>query len=111
MNSIIASESIIAKRANEESFELKIEIGTPYQVGTDPEEWACPVAVRPLYENLHDAHGGNSFQSLCLAASLTLDLLQGFLEKGGSLTYSTGDDFPLEAYSFGAATKMSGGAA
>jgi len=111
MNSVIAKESLIAKRANEDPFELKIEIGTPYQIGSDPEEWACPVGLSPLYQNLHDAHGGNSFQSLCLAASLALDLLHGFIEKGGSLRFPNGDNFPLEAYSFGAGTRGSGGAA
>ena len=111
MNSVIATESLIAKRVDEDPFELKIEIGTPYKVGSDPEEWACPVALRPLYQRLHDAHGRNSFQSLCLAASLVLDLLQGFIERGGSLTFPNGDSFPLEAYSFGAGTKRSGGAA
>jgi|SRR5580765_7243247 hypothetical protein len=111
MNSVIAMESLIATRAGEDPFELKIEIGTPYKVGSDPEEWACPLALSPLYQKLHDAHGGNSFQSLCLAASLALDLLHGFLEKGGSLTFPNGDTFPFEAYSFGAATKRPAGAA
>jgi hypothetical protein len=108
MNSVIATESIIAARANEKPFQLRIEIGTPHKIDDEPEEWACSVALSPLYQNLHAAHGGSSFQSVCLAASLVLDLLHSFKEKGGSLTYSTGESFPLAAYSFGAATKTSG---
>lgn len=105
MNTVIASLKIFGQLPGEEPFEIHLQIGTPYQVGTDPEEWACPAALTPLFSRLHDAHGGGSFQSLCLASSLVLDLLQGFKEKGGSLFYSPGQDFPLEAYSFGIATR------
>ncbi len=101
MEKVIAQSSFLGQRPGEDRFEITVEIGTPYQCGEDPEEWACPVAVRPLYKRLHDAHGGDSFQSLCLAISLAQDLLQGFREKGGLLTYETGETFPLEAYSFG----------
>jgi hypothetical protein len=85
MNSLIAHSTIFGQRQGEERFEIIVEIGTPYLCGDDPEEWACPVAVRPLYKRLHDAHGGDSLQSLCLAIALAQDLLQGFREKGGSL--------------------------
>jgi hypothetical protein len=105
MNKMIAQTSIFGQRPGEERFEIKVEIGPPYQCSDDPEEWACPVAVRPLYNRLHDAHGGDSFQSLCLAISLAQDLLQDFKEKDGLLTYETGDLFPLESYSFGAEKK------
>ncbi|MGD9008125.1 MAG: hypothetical protein PVG41_09395 [Desulfobacteraceae bacterium] len=103
MNDIIAFTSVFGQRPGEESFEIKIEIGTPYRCGDDPEEWACPVAVRPLHKNLRDAHGSDSFQSLCLAISLAQNLLQDFREKGGSLTHENGELFPLESYSFGIA--------
>ena len=105
MNSSIASEKIWGRRSDEDPFEIFIEIGTPYKVGDDPEEWACPVALSPLHNRLHDAHGGSAFQALCLASSLVLDLLQGFKEQGGSLFYSPGEDFPIEAYAFGVAVK------
>ncbi len=106
MNKVIAHTSIFGQRPGEERFEITVEIGAPYQCSPDPEEWACPVAVRPLYKRLHDAHGGDSFQSLCLAISLAQDLLQDFREKGGSLTYEAGDLFPLECYSFGVAKRQ-----
>jgi hypothetical protein len=101
MEKVIAQTSFFGQRPGEERFEITVEIGAPYQCGEDPEEWACPVAVSPLYKRLHDAHGGDSFQSLCLAISLAQDLLQDFREKGGLLTFETGETFPLESYSFG----------
>lgn len=101
MNNVIAHSSFFGQRHGEERFEITVEIGTPYRCGEDPEEWACPVTVRPLYKHLHDAHGGDSFQSLCMAIALAQDLLQDFREKGGSLTYENGESFSLESYSFG----------
>ncbi|WP_353099109.1 hypothetical protein [Stenotrophomonas lactitubi] len=106
MNAVIANEVMWAQRPGEEAFEIHIEIGTPYHVGDDPHEWACPVAVRPLCKSLQDAHGGSSFQALCLASSLALDLLHGFKQKGGTLFYSAGEDVPLESFAFGVATRQ-----
>lgn len=103
MNQVVASETIWVQRKGEEPFEVVIQIGTPYQVGTEPEEWACPVSLSPLYKRLHNAHGGSAFQALCLAASLVLDLLSGVKEKGGAVMIEPGEEFPLEAYAFGAA--------
>jgi len=108
MNEAIASENIWGQRPGEDPFEVRIEIGTPYRVGEDPQEWACPVALPPIHNRLRDAHGNSSFQALCLASSLALNLLQEFKEQGGTLFYSPGQDFPLEAYSFGIASKRSG---
>ena len=101
MEKTIAKTSIFGQRPGEGRFEITVEIGTPYQCGEEPEEWACPVAVPPLYKRLHDTHGSDSFQSLCLAISLAQDLLQNFREKGGLLTFENGETFPLESYSFG----------
>ncbi|WP_425479190.1 DUF6968 family protein [Pseudoxanthomonas composti] len=101
MNPGIACERLWGQRAGEEAFEICIEIGTPYQVGDDPHEWACPVALTPLHGRLRDAHGRSSFQALCLASSLALDLLYCFKEQGGAVFYSLGEDFAFEAYSFG----------
>jgi hypothetical protein len=106
MKNSIAQVSMLGTRPGEKPFQITVEIGTPYQCGTDPEEWACPVAVSPLFEKLHDAHGGDSFQALCLAAALAQDLLHGFIEKGGLLSYDTGEAFPLESYAFGIARRV-----
>jgi Domain of unknown function (DUF6968) len=105
MDKVIAKTSMFGQRPSDERFEITVEIGAPYQCGGEPEEWACPVAVQPLYERLHDAHGSNSFQSLRLAISLAQDLLQDFREKGGLLTCENGESFPLESYSFGVAKR------
>lgn len=104
MNTVIASTSLFGQRPGEERFEIAVEVGTPYQCGNDPEEWACPVAVRPLSEKLRDVHANDSLQALCLAIALVQDWLQDFREKGGVLTFDTGEEFPLEAYSFGIAS-------
>jgi hypothetical protein len=98
MDSMIAHARILAHRDGEEPFEIEVQVGTPYQ--DRPDEWACPVAVSPLYDRLRDARGDSSLQALCLAASLALNLLQGFKDKGGSLFLVSGEEFPLEAYSF-----------
>ncbi|MFN2176080.1 MAG: DUF6968 family protein [Anaerolineales bacterium] len=101
MDNIIAHVTVFGQRPGEDRFEITVEIGTPYRCGDNPEEWACPVAVRPLFKHLHDEHGNDSFQSLCLAIALAQDLLYNFKEKSGSLTHENGEQFPLESYSFG----------
>lgn len=105
MEKVTASTLINAQRPDEEPFQVSIEVGVPYRVNDDPDEWACPAALKPLYKNLHDAHGGDPVQSLCLALSLVFDLLSAFREKGGKLYMKDGDDFPIEAYRFGVAAK------
>lgn len=94
----IATTSFSAER-NGRRFEIAIDIGQPYRCGDSPEEWACPVALRGLYDRLHDAHGNDALQALCLAISLALDLLSAFKDEGGKLLYADGGEVPLEAYS------------
>ena len=96
MNSTIARGVIFARRPGEERFQIAIEIGTPYQCG--PEEWACPVSLEPLYAKA-DLHGIDSFQALCLAIRFGHNLLTGFLEDGGTLTFEDGEPFPLDSSS------------
>src|SRR6202043_3898366 len=98
----VASILIDAISPEGEAFTIELEVGTPRQ--RDTNEWACPVALRGLYDRLADACGENSFQALCLAISLAQDLLQGFRDKGGKLLMDA-EDFPLEAYAFGAAIR------
>jgi hypothetical protein len=103
---VIARTELIGQRPGEEPFPIVIEIGRPYLRRNDPEEWGCPVSLIPLYKKLHDAVGVDAFQALCLGASLVIDLLGGFKEKGGSLSVGKGEgEFPLEAYAFGLAIK------
>ena len=63
------------------------------------------MSLSPLYARLHDAHGGDSLQALCLAISLALDLLKNVVEEGGTVRYSTGEDISFESYAFGVAVK------
>ena len=94
---IAASELLLAERLGEARFQVHVLIGLPQKIGEDPEEWATPVGLSPLYNKLHDAHGGSSVQSLCLAIRLIYMLLQDFLDKGGKLFYDSGEAFDLQA--------------
>ena len=103
MEEIIAKLEIRGIKPDGEKIRIIAEIGKPYPVkgNEDIDEWACPVSLEPLYIRLHDAHGGGSFQALCLASNLILNLLEGFIEKGGQLVHDDGTRFPIESYSFG----------
>ena len=102
MKEEIARLSIIGITPNGEHISIIGRIGKPYPLEgqEDIDEWACPVTLEPLYKNLHPAHGCGSFQSLCLDSCLLLDLLEGFIEKGGRLVDEDGTEFPLDAYWF-----------
>ena len=108
MNAVLATTKLIARRAGEAPFDVELSIGTPYQVGSDPEEWACPVALTPLFKRLHDAHGVDSFQALFLAIRLGVQLLEAFREQGGVLSMSPDEEFPLDLYSSGLAKGVFG---
>ena len=98
MNDAIAGDDIIGVRANGERITIRLRVGRPYKMDTDPETWACPVSLEPLYPRLADIVGNSSLQSLCLATRLALYLLGGFKEDGGRLLHDDGTEFPLEAY-------------
>ncbi len=103
MNEPIAKTELIAVHPGGRRDAVTIEVGKPYlsQHGEGFEEWTCPVSLKPLYDDLTGARGGDPFQALCLALSLILNLLSGFKDKGGTLLIEDGQEFPLEAYSFG----------
>jgi hypothetical protein len=97
---IVANILIDALSLDGEAFQIELEVGTPYRCETG--EWACPIALRGLHDRLHDVHGEDSFQAICLAIRLAQMELQGFRERGGKLLMGNGD-FPLEAYGLVAA--------
>jgi hypothetical protein len=99
---IVASLSIDAITPEGEVFVILVEIGAPYE--HEDGDWACSASLRGLYHRLADARGVDAFQVLCMAIALVQDLLQGHREKGGRLLVD-GEDFPLEAYAFGAAIR------
>ena len=104
MNEEIAKLEIIGISNSGSRVKITAKVGKPYPVPGNEEldEWACPVSLEPLFRSLHDAHGGGSFQALCMATNLILDLLRGFEEQGGQLVHEDGTKFPIQAYWFGA---------
>jgi hypothetical protein len=53
--------------------------------------------LKPLYQNLY-AVGVDPLQALCLASKFIGMLLRDFEEKGGTLTFLSGERFPRDAY-------------
>ena len=74
---------------NGERHRIVVKLGRPYQTSTG--EWACPVKIRGLYNNLCDIHGQDSLQALCLATSLVRTLLNSFVEGGGRIMFPNSD--------------------
>jgi len=103
MSEEIAKLKIIGIKTDGSKINIVATVGKPYPVkgNEDIDEWACPVSLTPLYNRLHNAHGGGSFQALCLATNLIGDLLHSFKEQGGQLMHDDGTEFPLDAYWFG----------
>jgi hypothetical protein len=58
------------------------------------------VVIDPLYTHIRHIVGGDALQSLCLACRMALDLLDGFVQRGGQLLNDDGTDVPLSAYGF-----------
>ena len=87
-----------------EKFPIHIEIGKPYHRKKHGEyDWACPLSLKPLYQNLAEAAGVDALHALCLGLSLVFDLLSHFCIEGGRLEYDDGTEFSLDGYSFGQA--------
>lgn len=106
MDSITASTKFRGIRSDGEEIVIHLEIGTPFlRAKYSQDDWACPVSLTPLHQKLADATGIDSFHSLCLASSLALDLLQGFIDDGGRILFEDGTEVPLQAYAFGIANK------
>jgi hypothetical protein len=56
-------------------------------------DWACPVSLTPLFDQLSDMRGVDSLQALSEAVKLIHRLLEGFVENGGRL-FIDGHEFP-----------------
>jgi hypothetical protein len=96
MAEIIATTTLDCVSSLGEHHQVIVEIGRPYQA---PEgEWACPVAMRGLYNCLRDVRGEDSLQALCLAASLVRMLLTSFVEDGGQIFFpNSNSEYDLDA--------------
>lgn len=104
MNDVIARMELLGQRPGEETFPIVTEIGKPYCSCEEPEEWACPVSFQPFYPSLPDIRGVDSFQALCLAISLVIELLSIFTEQGGVLNEQ--EDNAEFLFALGAAAKL-----
>lgn len=79
----IAERVILAVSQDGSTCEVHLGVGTPYEITED--EWACPVRLDGLHDNLRDQHGSDSWQALQLAFRLIEQLLTYFVEDGGKL--------------------------
>ena len=84
---------MFGQRSDGPLFEITLEVLAPRLVGTQPEEWACQVEIRPLPGGHYDPHGASSLQALTLAIRAGLWHLQHFSEEGGVLLFETGSPF------------------
>ena len=89
----IATCTLYGREPGKDRVQIVVEIGAPYQVGT--EEWACAVSVRGLFADPAHIHGSDSLQALSLANRYAFNLLSYFKEDGGVLEHETGEEFPL----------------
>ena len=79
----IAERLIHAVSREGSTTDVHLGVGTPYEITKD--EWACPVCLDGLHDNLRDQHGLDSWQALQLAYQLIEQLLTYFIEDGGKL--------------------------
>jgi hypothetical protein len=79
----LISRSLVAVSAGGERSNVTLAVGVPRELS--PEEWACPVRMSGLHEQLHDVHGIDAWQTVQLALSLQAQLLGHFIEEGGTL--------------------------
>lgn len=96
MKDPVASLEVLAVTADGKELKLAVRIGQPYLEKEG--RWACPVELSPIYGELADIRGVDSFHSLWLACSLVLKLLESFKSSGGMLYDAEGGEFPLEGY-------------
>ena len=96
MKDPVAALEVVAVTAEGKQLTLSIRIGRPLQAGDGG--WDCPVEMSPIYGELADIRGVDSFHALWLACSLVLKLLENFKSAGGKLYDREGGEFPLEGY-------------
>jgi hypothetical protein len=92
----VAALELVAVTADGRQLELAVRIGRPRQL--EAGGWDCPVEITPIYGQLGNIRGVDSFHALWLACSLVLKLLETFRSAGGRLLDREGGEFPLEGY-------------
>lgn len=96
MKDPVASLQVVAVTPEAKQLTICVRIGRPRQ--HDDGTWACAVEMAPIYGELADIKGVDSFHALWLACSLVLKLLGHFKSQGGKLFDEQGGEFPVEAY-------------
>lgn len=81
----IAERDVICQRASGNFFPVTIRIGAPYRNADG--EWACPVSLIGLQEQLNDMRGVDSLQALVLAIGLARKLLGYVIDDGGRILW------------------------
>jgi hypothetical protein len=95
LDNIIAKQKLFGQKAGDERFPITIEVGRPFQSeGFSATEWACPVRIKPFLAEA-TIHGEGSLQALCLALTHVKSYLIDFLEKGGKLSWESGEAFEI----------------
>ena len=94
---VIVTDTLFGQQSGAERFLITIEIGMPFKWGgISPTEWACSVKVTPFHSTT--THGEGALQALCLALQWVRSELNGFKEKGGSLSWEDGQECNLGVY-------------
>lgn len=60
MDDVIAQTQLVGESKDRGRFSIRVQIGRPYLRAQDPEMWAYPVSLEPLYERLADIAGEDS---------------------------------------------------
>jgi hypothetical protein len=97
MNTVVVTAKIFGKWADGTTFDIDIDIGTPYLFG--PDEWVCPLHAPALKRSNWLVHASSALQAICLAlASIRMSLVY-IREDGCKLSYEadSDDDFDIES--------------
>ena len=86
----VATRTLVGRVPTRGEFDITASVGMPYRC--EGGDWACPVSLRPLFDDLADIHGIDSLQALRLAIELVHTLMQDFIQKGGAL-FLDGEEF------------------
>ena len=105
MTELIAEYQLIGKRVGEPTFAIRLAICKPEQSESMAPAWGCLVTVSPLNSKPLTIYGDGSFQALCLGIRHAMQMLQGFVEQGGSLEYENGESFDASVFGLSSSIK------
>jgi hypothetical protein len=74
---------------NGNKIEIFLGIGSAYF--TDLGSWSVAISVFPIYKDLSEVHGADSWQAVKLARDNCLSLLKKFINDGGKIYYEYGE--------------------